>query len=202
MSKKNSHTAADYIDWEQLSRISENLEKQEEYKFSLLISIASRTSLRIGDVLSLRWKDIINRDCFELTEQKTEKFRKITLNEYLQRKIDRIYKKLQMSNLRSIKVRSPEEFVFKNKYGIKPISVQYVNFRLKEICKRHRVRAENISSHSLRKSFGRRVWEMDNYSDRSLILLSEILNHANVRVTKRYLGIRKEEIADVFLTLD
>jgi len=55
-----------------------------------------------------------------------------------------------------------------------------------------------IKSHSLRKSFGRRVFENNDNSERSLILLSEILNHSNIKTTKVYLGIRDKEIFDVY----
>jgi len=58
-----------------------------------------------------------------------------------------------------------------------------------------------VSSHSLRKSFGRRVWENDGESERSLIYLSEIFNHSSIQMTRIYLGIRQEELNEVYLSL-
>ena len=58
-----------------------------------------------------------------------------------------------------------------------------------------------VSSHSLRKSFGRRVWSNDNESERSLIYLSELFNHSSSLTTRIYLGIRQEELNDIYLNL-
>lgn len=59
----------------------------------------------------------------------------------------------------------------------------------------------NISSHSLRKSFGRRVYENNNESEKSLIYLSELFNHTSLSVTRKYLGIRQEELNDIYMNL-
>lgn len=55
-----------------------------------------------------------------------------------------------------------------------------------------------IKRHSLRKSFGRRVFENNDNSERSLILLSEMFNHTSIKTTKIYLGIREKEMFDVY----
>ena len=201
MSLKDSHTTSSFIPWDKLVLVTNSLENEGKLKFCLLIYIGMYTGLRIGDILSLRWKDILNTDYIELTEMKTKKFRKIPLNEKLKRKILKIYSKLNKSELKSVRVRSENEFVFSNKYRLGPISTTYVNIQLKKIIGKHRIKVKNVSSHSLRKSFGRRVWETNNYSDRSLILLSEILNHSSIAVSKRYLGIKDDEIKDVYENL-
>jgi integrase len=59
----------------------------------------------------------------------------------------------------------------------------------------------NFSTHSLRKTFGRHVWEMDNNSERSLIMLSKIFNHTHSDVTRIYLGITAQEISDIYINL-
>ncbi len=58
-----------------------------------------------------------------------------------------------------------------------------------------------VSSHTLRKSFARRVYENMNQSEDALVLLSEIFSHSSVSITRRYLGIRRETIANVYLSL-
>ena len=37
-----------------------------------------------------------------------------------------------------------------------------------------------------------------NNSDYALTTLSEIFNHSNIAITRRYLGIRDEEIAEAY----
>ena len=60
------------------------------------------------------------------------------------------------------------------------------------------IRKKNVSTHSLRKSGARFIWELHNKSDESLIKLSMVLNHSSTTITRRYLGITKEEIADIY----
>ncbi len=79
-------------------------------------------------------------------------------------------------------------------------SIQQVNRLLKEAFKRE-TKSKNISSHSLRKGFGRRVWENDNQSERALVYLMELFNHSSLAITKRYLGIRQEELDDIYMNL-
>ena len=57
---------------------------------------------------------------------------------------------------------------------------------------------KNFSSHSLRKSFGSEIWNKSHYSEKALILLSEIFDHSNMQITKRYLGINDEEIENAY----
>ena len=62
-------------------------------------------------------------------------------------------------------------------------------------------KTNNISTHSLRKTFGRRVYENNNESERALMLLSEIYNHTNLKLTRTYLGLKQQEIDDVYLNM-
>jgi integrase len=75
----------------------------------------------------------------------------------------------------------------------------YVNVKLKELFSFYRVKIDgNISSHLFRKTLGRRVMEVNNYSNESLILLMELFGHSSMSITKRYLGIREQEIHNVY----
>ena len=83
---------------------------------------------------------------------------------------------------------------------------QAVDKMLKLVKMKYRIRSAKVfSSHSLRKTFGRRVWlqECDKgRGDQALLLLCDVFGHANVATTKRYLGIRQEEILSVYDSLD
>jgi integrase len=71
--------------------------------------------------------------------------------------------------------------------------------RSKELFSKYRIRVKgNISTHTFRKTLGRRVVEVNNYSNESLVLLMELFGHSNMGITKRYLGITKDEIHNVY----
>src|ERR1700722_10721051 len=193
MALKGQHTTTGFIQWNNLTQLILKLSRDGEHKFSLLIGTGAFTGLRISDTLSLTWSQLVNKDVIELNERKTGKFRKIKINKDLQSLIKSSYIAMNQPSLDSL--------VFINKYGTKQINIQWVNIKLKEIFSKYSIKTTNASTHTLRKSFGRRIWELSNYSERSLVLLSEIFNHSNIQVTKRYLGIKEREIFDVYDSL-
>ena len=64
---------------------------------------------------------------------------------------------------------------------------------------RYRLKVKNFSCHSLRKTFGRQVYTMNGEnSELALVKLMELFNHSSVAITKRYLGLRQEEILETY----
>lgn len=191
MSKLGQNTTTSFIDWNDFISLITRLENDKEYKFCLLISIGVFTGIRISDLLTLKFSDILKDDFFLLTEKKTKKERSIKVNLTLKNIVQRIYDKSEISNL--------NELIFLNKYGTKCIDKSYVNVKLKELFVKYRIRRNgNVSTHTFRKTLGRRVVEVNNYSSESLVLLMELFGHSNMGITKRYLGITKDEIHNVY----
>ena len=182
-------TKSDFIEWDKLQTLILKLERDGNSKFALLISIGIYTGLRISDILSLRWIDILENDIIEVIEKKTKKYRKVRINQYLKEIIIRNHKEEEI-----------ESHIFLNRFRTKTISVQYVNRKLKELAVEYKISKNpiKIKSHTLRKSFGRRVFENNENSEMSLILLSEMFNHTSIKTTKIYLGIREKEMFDVY----
>lgn len=190
MALKGQQTTSDFIEWDKLQSLILKLERDGNKKFALLISIGIYTGLRISDILVLRWKDVLAQEFVEVVEKKTKKFRRIRINQNLKDTISRIY-----SNENDL-----ENLIFLNRFQTSAISVQYVNRELKNFAIQYKVSKDpsKIKSHSLRKSFGRRVFESNDNSEKSLILLSECLNHVSIKTTRVYLGLREKEIFDVY----
>jgi len=195
MSLKGSKTTSAYIEWDTVQSLILKLRRDGDWKFSLIVAIGSYTGLRISDILVLKWIDILDKDTVELTEKKTKKYRKITINPQFKAIIASIYNGLEYV--------SRDELIFINRWGTGAITSQYVNHKLKQIAKKYKITKDpsTIKSHSLRKSFGRRVFENNDNSDKALIILSEMLNHSSIKTTKIYLGIREAEIQDVYVNL-
>jgi integrase len=194
MSLKGSTTTTTYLEWNDFISLITRLEKDENYKFCLLISIGVFTGLRISDLLTLKYSDLLKNETFHIKEKKTQKQRSIKVNKDLKEIVSRIVQKSKINDL--------EQLIFLNKYGTKSIDKSYVNVKLKEIIKMYRIRLEgNVSTHTFRKTLGRRVMEVNNYSNESLILLMDLFGHSSMSITKRYLGIREQEIHNVYDSL-
>jgi integrase len=194
MSIKGQNTTTTYMEWNDFISLITRLEKDENYKFCLLISIGVFTGLRISDLLSLTYSDLLSNETFTLREMKTKKQRSIKVNKDLKEIVSRIVSKSNITNL--------NQLIFLNKYGTKSIDKSYVNVKLKELVKKYRIKLDgNVSTHTFRKTLGRRVMEVNNYSNESLVLLMELFGHSSMSITKRYLGIREQEIHNVYDSL-
>ena len=190
MSLKYSTTTADYLVWSDAMNLIRKLAKDGNYKMSLLVAIGCFTGLRISDILALRWKQILGVPDFTIIEKKTGKRRTIRLNPELQRHIVDCYNHIQPIGIESPILVSQKGTVF---------SVQRINAILKGLKKKYRLKINHFSCHSLRKTFGRQVYNMNSESSElALVKLMELFNHSSVAITKRYLGLRQEEILETY----
>ena len=190
MSLKYSNTTADYLEWSEAMNLIRKLTKDKNYKISLLIAIGCFTGLRISDILTLRWKQILGVSEFTITERKTAKQRTIRLNKELQLHIKDCYEHIIPLGITAPVLVSQKGTVF---------TVQRINVILKELKQRYRLKIKHFSCHSLRKTFGRQVYNMNSdNAELALIKLMELFNHSSVAITKRYLGLRKEEILETY----
>jgi integrase len=183
MSLKYSSTTADYMDWQEMINLVRRLAGDRDYKMSLLISIGCFWGLRISDMLSLRWKDILNVNEFTIQEKKTGKKRTIRINQQLKRHILDCY-----NNINPVGVNSP---ILVSQKGT-VFTIQRI--LLKDIKEKYRLKVSHFSCHSLRKTFGRQVYNMNSdNAEMALIKLMELFNHSSVGITKHYLGFRQKK---------
>ena len=190
MSLKYSTTTADYLVWSDAMNLIRKLAKDENYKMSLLISLGCFTGLRISDILALRWEQILSTEEFTIIEKKTGKKRVLRLNSQLQQHIQECYEHIQPIGLKAPILVSQKGTVF---------TIQRINVILKEIKRKYRLKVKNFSCHSLRKTFGRQVYNMNaDSSELALVKLMELFNHSSVAITKRYLGLRQEELLNTY----
>jgi len=187
---------SDYISFDTALRKGNDLLKSERHTiigFYILASI--HFGLRVGDILNLTHADLRNKkenDILFVTEKKTGKTREITINKHIEYSYNYLVKRLkEKSNYYE------HGYIFISQKN-QVYSTRSLNRTIKRIFNNPRL---NYSTHSLRKAFGRKVYENHMQSDHSLILLSDLFRHSSVAVTRRYLGIRKEEIGNVYLTL-
>ena len=194
MALKNTTTTSDYLPWDTMLTLVRKLYRDGNYRMSLLIGCGAFFGLRISDLRELTWSQLLDSETITLNETKTGKRRTIKVNENYSKHI------LDCYNALGIKDRSEKAFLSR-KGTI--YSVQQVNRLLKDIKARYGLKVDHFSTHSLRKTFGRRVVEQaGTQSEMALIKLSEIFNHASPMVTRRYLGLRTQELNEVYDSLD
>ncbi len=194
MSLQGQRTTTTSIDWDDFRSLISKLERDGEFKYCLLVAIGVFTGLRISDLLQLKFSQFEGTVILTIQERKTKKTRKIKINQDLKEIVSRVRTKMGFTN--------PDQFIFLNRYGTKPIDQSWVNVNLKRIFKKYGIAVEgNISSHMFRKTLGNRVLKLNNYSGESVILLMHLFSHSSPAITSRYLGIREREVLDVYDSL-
>lgn len=194
MSLPGQRTTTSAMSWDDFRSLVSKLERDGEYKFCLLIAVGVFTGLRIGDLLQLRFNQFEDTDILIVQEKKTQKVRRIKINSDLHEIIERVKAKMG--------VEDSHQYIFLNRYKTKPIDRSYANVKLKEIIKRYNINVDfNPCCHMLRKTLGRRVMQLNNYSNEAVILLMDLFSHSSPVITRRYLGLREKEIHDVYDSL-
>lgn len=191
--------AADYIPYNIAMTTGQNLLTSGKNPIiGAYIILSVNTGLRTSDVQNLMYSDFIGKkhgDVIRIQEKKTKKTREIPVNNAIVESFAILYKWYLSQN----DGKFTDDFIF-----LSQKNMIYTTYSLNRILKGlfgNIVR--NVSTHSLRKSFSREVYERANRKGADgLSKLNKILGHSNHSITLRYIGITKEEIADCYLSLD
>lgn len=188
------YQTSDYMEWDVMLSLIRKLYRDGNYRMSLLIGCGCFFGLRISDILTLTWSMLLNDDKFTLNEKKTNKRRVVKINADFQQHIRKCHNALTIKNDNEKCFLSQKKMVY---------STQRINILFKEIKKKYNLKIEHFSTHSMRKTFGRKVFESaGENANMALMRLSELFNHSNVSVTKIYLGIREKELLETYDLLD
>lgn len=194
MKETKTYRTSDYMEWNTMLSLVRKLYKDGNYRMSLLIGCGAFFGLRISDLLSLSWDMLLYEDQFTIREKKTGKRRVVRINNDFQRHINNCYRALKVED-------DTEKCFLSQKKSV--YSIQRVNAILKEIKRNYNLKIQNFSTHTLRKTFGRKVFESaGENANLALVKLSELFNHSNVSITKIYLGIRQEELLEAYDLLE
>lgn len=165
--------------------------KGKDMRSFAMFTVGINVALRITDLLGLRWEDVLkeNKKIFkdiEMYEGKTAKYRKIKLNKIARSALNEL--------INSLGVIEMTDFIFKSREGEnKSITRQQALNILKNASKVVGV-TENIGTHSLRKTWGYHAWK----TGFNPAIIMETLNHSNLAMTKRYLGIQQDDVNELY----
>lgn len=193
MALKGQYTTADYLQWSEAMLLVKKMYRDGLYRDSMLLATGFMTGLRISDILRLTFDDIMGNDILIINEKKTGKRREIPLSKDYKKHVEDCFKALGLSDSTKPMFLSYQGSV---------ITVQYVNKMLHGLKSHYNLSIEHFTSHSLRKTFARRIYDTASDREYALIKLSSVLGHSNVSITRRYLGIKREEILDCYAALD
>jgi integrase len=181
-SRKGTITTSNHIDYDKALNKALSMLGTKNENFGFYIIVAINTGLRIGDILNIK-KRHFEKDAYTFREQKTSKAKTVPFNKHIKDYF------LQLKN--------KSETPFKSNKGT-TYTRQQINRKIKQAFK---TKDKNYSSHSLRKSFGRKVYEDNDQSENALVILSKIYNHSNLRVTRDYLDLTQEILDDVYMSM-
>lgn len=141
-----------------------------------LFTFGINTGLRISDIVPLRVRDVRSRPYVDIIEKKTKKTRRVHLLA------------IQPDIVMYCQDMADGQFLFPSRNGghIGTVQAYRILVRAGELIGR-----DDIGSHSLRKSFGFHYYQRT----KDIATLMEIFSHSSASITKRYIGIRDEEIA-------
>ena len=175
----------------QIKQIRGNLYRQKNPRDYLLFVFGINSGLRIGDILSLRLGDVKNnrgelKDYLDIKEQKTGKTRKVHFNKQIKEAINYYLKKTDIFDL--------DQYLFTNEKSKenKPITRIRAYQLINKWCKDTGLKCK-VGGHTLRKTFGYHL----RMQGISIERISNLLNHRNIRVTFRYIGIDDDENKEV-----
>jgi integrase len=175
-----------------IEKIKEFL-KQKRGRDELLFIMGINMALRIGDLLSLSVGDVLDDEgqisrTINLREQKTGKAKRIPINASVKDALtDYLAERAGCDLL--------EPLFLSQKGGTLSRSQAW------RILKKagEFVGLKNIGTHSLRKTFGYHVYKK---SGGDIGLVQKLMNHAESKVTLRYIGIDGEKLDNTYMELN
>lgn len=182
------------LDWDSMLTLIRRLYRDGNYRMSLLIGCGCFFGLRISDLLTLNWSQLLDDDKFVIYELKTGKRRVVKINRGFQKHIRDCHDALHIENDEEKCFMSRKKMVY---------STQRINILFKQIKKDYNLKIEHFSTHSLRKTFGRKVYQSAG-SDAPMALarLQNLFGHSSPKISLIYLGITQNELESTYDLLD
>lgn len=190
----HEYRTSNAMDWDAMLSLVRKLYRDGDYRMSLLIGCGCFFGLRISDILTLTWSMILDGDKFIIYEKKTGKRRVVKVNKGFQKHVKACYDALKITNEDEKCFLSRKKMVY---------STQRINIMFKEIKQRYNLKIDHFSTHTMRKTFGRKVFESAGTdAPLALMRLQTLFNHASPTITKKYLGITDSELESSYDLLD
>lgn len=167
----------------------------------MLFIIGVNVGLRASDLRTLTWDFFFEqmpngnlkfRDGYSIRPKKTSK-----RNKYVHLRFNDAVKRVIKWYIDMYPIENVKNYVFMSRQGDDAISVDTMWRVIKNTAKEAGIK-QNIGSHSLRKSFCRRLYDNAQDKSKALVVLQKILNHSSSLTTLNYIGITNDDMDDAF----
>jgi integrase len=182
-------------DKKKLSQIKNQLEGAKRYRDLLLLVVGINTALRISDLLQLRIGDFIDeqgmiQERFSIREEKRDKRNVVVINASIREAMEKFllaYPDITQNADHYVFFSTRNSKTYRN--FARPISRIQAWRLIAEMCENVGLNG-NYGTHTLRKTWGYHARQ----NGVPLELIMAKLNHSNIAMTKRYLGITDDEL--------
>lgn len=150
---------------------------KQSYRDYFMFMMGLNSGLRISDLLKLKVSDVRDKSHITITEEKTEKTKRFSINNALRGIIDEYIKGMK-----------DDEWLFPSQKGNGKKNIDRVQaYRiLNNVATK--VGLDEIGTHTMRKTFGYHLYQ----KTKDVALLQEIFNHSAPSITLRYIGINQD----------
>ena len=182
------YQTSDYPDFDTALALVRKLYHDEKHELSLMIGCEIFFRLRTSDFLSPKWESLFIEGGQAQDHQN-------------QRPVQTSHPGLCYEAIHPSSLDRP--CFISQKHGV--YSVQRINVLLKDIKKKYNLKIEHFSTHSLRKTFRRKIFELassQGQCELALIKLSELFKYPNASTARIYLGIKEGEMLSTYDMLE
>lgn len=189
-----------YINSNDLKRIRELFTYRNAIVMLNLLNIGVNVTLRISDLLNLKFEDIKSDNTILVKEKKTQKSKVIKLNKTCQQAVKdlkKYYKKVGYKDYSKGYLFKSQHQMNKSKFKDIPMTPYSAGRYLRE-AKDLLAIPYPICTHSFRKTWGYNVYK----TTKDIALVMKAFNHTSPSVTLRYIGIEEETLIQTYDSIE
>lgn len=194
---------------EDIVAIARYFADREQWRNYMMFIVGINMGLRVSDLLTLRFSDIIGNDMafkesFGLVEKKTSNTRRVRKNRYVT--INQAVRSAVTIYLEHTPGVRLSDYMFRSesnngKNEDRPMHRNSVERIIKKAVADLGM-PYRVATHTLRKTFGLHFMRMNGNDPRALLLLQKVYGHSSSTVTLAYIGITREEIEEAYAGLN
>lgn len=158
----------------------------DDWQAAMLLAVPLFTGLRVSEWQGLRWENIL-QPSMEIGIKKDRgvgKTRTIEFSEDTKAIFRRCYELSGTTH--------PPKLIFRSKFN-RPYCTLWLNKLVEQVCEEQGW--EKYTTHSFRKSWGYKMWQILGANHEALLLLQMAFNHSSPHTTMIYLGLREDVIS-------